>query len=251
MFCIIKIEETSVKEEPKLSIKLLSIDAQFKYQAVAKDFGPYCLGQVIRFVRGLSGLVNQPNVDAVICYCQDNAVQRLNAAFLLSAYALLQHGFSPTRALDLVKEFVILKNFRDASTIHERYDISLGDCLQGLHAATESGVFSLSTFNLNEYEYYASFDNGDINVIVPGKILAFSGPSDFEPMSRFTPSHYCEVFRVLGVTNVVRLNSAEYDPQTFCDIGIIHHDLYFPDGCAPSIGIVAQFLDLVERAEGF
>ena len=140
--------------------------------------------------------------------------------------------------------------YRDASMIHEHYDISLNDCLSSIHAAVVSGIFCLSTFNLNEYEYYSSFDNGDINIIIPGKIIAFSGPSDFEPLSRFTPSHYCEVFRVLGVTNIVRLNYPEYDPQTFCDIGIIHHDLYFPDGCAPSIGIVAQFLDFVERAEG-
>jgi hypothetical protein len=51
--------------EQKLSIKLLSIDAQFKYQAIANDYGPFSLGQIVRFVRGLAGLLRQPGVDAV------------------------------------------------------------------------------------------------------------------------------------------------------------------------------------------
>ena len=41
----------------------------------------------------------------------------------------------------------------------------------------------------------------------------------------------------------------EYIVMRTC-AGIVHHDLYFPDGCAPSIGVAAQFLDLVERSEG-
>ena len=91
---------------------------------------------------------------------------------------------------------------------------------------------------------------GDITVIVPDKLVAFSGPADQDPLARFSPSHYCEVFRSIGVSSVVRLNSSEYDPQAFLDAGIQHTDMYFPDGCAPSLATVAQFLALVEATEG-
>jgi cell division cycle 14 len=34
-----------------------------------------------------------------------------------------------------------------------------------------------TTFNLQEYEYYEQVENGDLNWILPGKFIAFSGPS--------------------------------------------------------------------------
>jgi hypothetical protein len=53
-----------------------------------------------------------------------------------------------------------LHRFRDASAMNEQFDITLRDCLNALHLARQTNMFSLATFNLNEYEYYASFDNG-------------------------------------------------------------------------------------------
>ena len=32
-------------------------------------------------------------------------------------------------------------------------------------------------FNVEEYEHYEQVENGDLNWIVPGKLMAFSGPS--------------------------------------------------------------------------
>jgi cell division cycle 14 len=31
---------------------------------------------------------------------------------------------------------------------------------------------------LKDYEFYERVDNGDLNVIIPEKFIAFSGPSD-------------------------------------------------------------------------
>jgi hypothetical protein len=63
---------------------------------------------------------------------------------------------------------------------------------------------------------------GDLNIIVPGKLLAFSGPADNDPLSRFSPAHYCEVFRSIGVVHVIRLNFPEYNPKPFLDAGTVH-----------------------------
>ena len=65
LFICPQIPETD-PNAPKVSIKLLSIDAQFRYQPVGSDYGPLCLGQIVRFVRGLAGLLRQPGVEAVV-----------------------------------------------------------------------------------------------------------------------------------------------------------------------------------------
>jgi cell division cycle 14 len=49
---------------------------------------------------------------------------------------------------------------------------------------------------------------------------------------------------------VIRLNNKTYDSIGFINNGIKHHDLFFTDGTAPSLPIVEQFLDLVEKEKG-
>jgi hypothetical protein len=44
--------------------------------------------------------------------------------------------------------------------------------------AVRDKLIDFSTFLVEEYDYYMSKDKGYINVIVPGKVLAFSSPFD-------------------------------------------------------------------------
>lgn len=37
--------------------------------------------------------------------------------------------------------------------------------------------FDLDTFDLDQYEYFDTIEHGDLNVIVPNKFAAFSGPA--------------------------------------------------------------------------
>jgi cell division cycle 14 len=87
-------------------------------------------------------------------------------------------------------------------------------CLEGLEWAMKLGWYSLSTFNVAEYQYYEKVENGDLNWIIPGKFLAFSTPvggaRPGQDMS-FPPDFYVSIFKKLGVTMVVRLNNKEYD----------------------------------------
>lgn len=39
-------------------------------------------------------------------------------------------------------------------------------------------------------------------------------------------------------------------PYTRAQAGLHHVDLYFPDGCSPSLGVAAHFIELIERAPG-
>jgi cell division cycle 14 len=56
-----------------------------------------------------------------------------------------------------------------------------------------------------------------MNWIIPGKFLAFSGPSskstDPEGYKTFTPEDYVPIFKKKGVTMVMRLNKKQYDKE--------------------------------------
>lgn len=88
----------------------------------------------------------------------------------------------------------VFSKFRDASAVAEQHDIHLRDCLRAMALARSTNIFSLPSFNLNEYDYYSSFDNGDINVIVPGKLLAFR--CKIPPLSDGMLANSSCVFRV-------------------------------------------------------
>ena len=84
------------------------------------------------------------------------------------------------------------------------------------------GWFNFKTFNLTEYEHYERVENGDLNWIIPNKFIAFSSPSSkkidqqgvilFNIQNHlYTPKDYLAIFKKLGVTSVVRLNTVTYN----------------------------------------
>lgn len=58
--------------------------------------------------------------------------------------------------------------------------------------------------------WHEQVDNGDLNWIVPGKFVAFSGPAarsnEVAGYRLHTPEDYWDYFRRRGVTTVIRLN---------------------------------------------
>eukprot|EP00967_Tisochrysis_lutea_P090252 scaffold128985_cov30-Tisochrysis_lutea.AAC.1 len=63
-------------------------------------------------------------------------------------------------------------------------------------------------------------ENGDLNWIVPGKLLAFSGPAargnEIPGYRLHTPEDYWDYFRKKGVTGIVRLNKKVRAWQGWC-----------------------------------
>jgi hypothetical protein len=97
-------------------------------------------------------------------------------------------------------------------------------------------------------------EHGDLNWIVPGKLIAFSGPSakrtEYGGYRTLVPEDYWDFFHKAGVTAIVRLNKKMYDRRRFLEGGFRHHELYFPDGSCPSEAILMRFLELVEAEPG-
>lgn len=70
-----------------------------------------------------------------------------------------------------------LPPFRDSTADpHSPYKCYMIECLKGLEFAYRYKWFDFTTFNVKEYEYISMKGNGDYNEIVPGKMIAFSGP---------------------------------------------------------------------------
>jgi len=145
--------------------------------------------------------------------------------------------------------------YRDASLGPPSYPLTVQHCLQGLTKAISLGWYKHDEFDPDEYEHYERVENGDFNWIVPGKFLAFSGPTQtpiayVDGVKTNTPETYFEYFRKKNVTGVVRFNNKVYDRKKFLDAQFNHYDLYFADGANPTDAILKRFLEIVESEPG-
>jgi len=114
--------------------------------------------------------------------------------------------------------------------------------------------FDVKTFNLRDYEFYEKVENGDLNWVVPGKFIGFSGPAakqkDPDGYRRYTPEDYVPIFKKNGVTMVVRLNNKQYEADRFTKNGIKHRDIYFNDGSCPKDELIEEFIHTAETEKG-
>uniref|UniRef100_A0A3P8YYC1 protein-tyrosine-phosphatase n=2 Tax=Esox lucius TaxID=8010 RepID=A0A3P8YYC1_ESOLU len=192
----------------------------------------------------------------VIHYTRFDQKKRANAAVLIGAYAVIYLKRTPE---EVYKTLISGNNtaylpFRDAALGESTYSLSILDCLQGIRKAMQHGFCDFETFDVEEYEHYERVENGDMNWIVPGKILAFSGPHPKSKVENGYPLHAPEVyfpyFQDHDIITVVRLNRKIYDRCRFTDAGFEHHDLFFVDGTTPSDLITRRFLHVCESSEG-
>ena len=173
-----------------------------------------------------------------------------------------------------------LPPFHDASPCACTYELTLFHCLQGLIKAHQLNFFDWDNFDVEEYEYYEQVEvgveffakcienafffrsffshfcfhlmqNGDLNWICQGKILAFAGPSFQKTVSpegycTLAPADYIPYFQKHNVGLVVRLNKKNYEEQDFIDAGIEHLDQFYLDGSCPPMKILQRVLQSFE-----
>lgn len=213
--------------EPQQGVHFFSTDDLLVYDPYYGDFGPLNTSQIVRFMRMLNDKMRAAEAEKkkIVYFCRANADTRANSALLLSAWNMIYRNKSPTEAF---APFAAVRTpfvpFRDASLGPPTFHLTISHCLAGLHKAIECGFFDPETFDCDEYEYYERVENGDFNWIVPGKFLAFSGPTQtpisyVDGVKTNTPETYFEYFRENNVTGVVRFNNKVYDRKKFLDAG--------------------------------
>uniref|UniRef100_A0AAQ4QMW9 Cell division cycle 14Ab n=1 Tax=Gasterosteus aculeatus aculeatus TaxID=481459 RepID=A0AAQ4QMW9_GASAC len=213
-------------------------DDEFIYENFYADFGPLNLAMLYRYCCKLNKKLKSFTLTRkrIVHYTSFDQRKRSNAAVLIGGYAVSHQHKTPEeayRALTSGSNASYLP-FRDASFGNCTFNLTVLDCLQGVRKALQHGFFDFETFDVDEYEHYERVENGDLNWIVPGKFLAFSGPHPKTKIENGYPLHapeaYFPYFRKHNVTTVVRLNKKIYDSKRFTDAGFDHYDLFFLDG---------------------
>ncbi|KAM4575017.1 dual specificity protein phosphatase CDC14AB isoform 2-T2 [Fundulus diaphanus] len=233
-------------------------DDEFIYENFYADFGPLNLAMLYRYCCKLNKKLKSFTLTRkrIVHYTSFDQRKRSNAAVLIGGYAVIYLKKTPEeayRALISGSNASYLP-FRDASFGNCTFNLTVLDCLQGIRKALQHGFFDFETFDVEEYEHYERVENGDLNWIVPGKFLAFSGPHPKSKIENGYPLHapeaYFPYFRKQSVTTIVRLNKKIYDGRRFTNAGFDHYDLFFVDGSTPGDVIVQRFLHVCEAARG-
>ncbi|XP_041983366.1 dual specificity protein phosphatase CDC14A-like [Aricia agestis] len=247
--------KSGYKPKPTRNSKYFHIEDEIVYENFYFDFGPYHLCHLYQFCNRLNDELEKNPKKKIVFYTSDNETLRLNAAYLIGSYQVIYLGGSPSAVYaQLTTGDWSLLNFRDASGGPPLFGISLLDVLQGIKVAHDARFFDFNHFDAEQYLFYEKVENGDLNWIVPGKMLAFSGPHHRSRLDRgyplHSPEHYHEYFRKHNVTTIVRLNKKSYDARQFTAHGFEHRELFFVDGSVPSDLIVNRFIRIAEAAKG-
>jgi cell division cycle 14 len=178
--------------------------------------------------------------------------KQANAACLMGCFMIINLKKTAEEAWKVFQPYhTKFVPYRDATMGTCSYKCTILDCLRGLEYGMKLGWYNYSTFNVQEYQHYEKVENGDLNWIVPGKFIAFSGPQNVtDKYGSFTPDDYVPIFKKFGVSLVVRLNKPQYEKNKFVKAGIKHIDLYFLDGSTPPDDIVDKFLEQAESEKG-
>jgi len=184
--------------------------------------------------------------------CSGDETKRTNAILLITSFLVITLDKSPEDAYAPFAQIRhSLAKYNDVWRTPNVPGVTILDCLRGLHKAIAHNFFDFRAFDAENYDYMQEVLNGDMNWIIPEKILAFKGPrATPKNQPSFTPEYYIPRLSRLGVKTVVRLNKQHYDKAKFMQHGISHYDMYFGDGTTPSNQIVQDFLNLFESEQG-
>jgi len=232
----------------------VELPSSLQYERFFADFGPLHLGHTVTFMEFLDGILRSEARKKIYLFSPNHSHLLANTAVLLGIYQIVRLGKTAEEAY---LPFFALKlpPFRDAVFAVCPYCLTVLDVLRGVSRAMAQGHIDFSKLDVEEYNHFSSIENGDLNWIVPGKFVAFSGPlavrREIEPGKyTLTPEDYVPVFKQIGVNSVIRFNKKCYERNKFLEHGIRHYDLYYEDGANPTDAILQKFLEVCEKETG-
>jgi hypothetical protein len=197
-------------------IVFMTSDLHRKYVPFAADFGPVNISIIHRFCEAFVKRLSKSG-NSLIVYCFESTVAcRANACFLLAAFMVLRHGWSPEQASRTFQPPTLPFSLEPFCDVTYSANLSIHDCLLGLARAAMLGWYDYTNFDRASYNALGDPFSLHIHKICP-KLVAFKGPLlDDSPHRRpgeraFPPSTYALALQRLGVTCVLRLN----EPDTY------------------------------------
>ena len=245
------------------------VETEIHYEPFCHDFGPMNFIAIVEFCCILDEKISTSTTRNIVLTTKNGPRGFTNAAFLLGAYMILKLRMSPDsvqlRFSKVDKKF--FEAYRDATYEEPDFKLHLIDCWRGLYQGRALKWITHPLPNRSEWGMidpaeYAHYDNplnSDMHEVVPGKFVAFKGPKDLGGRAYvdkkdggrdFSPGHYASIFKALGVTTVIRLNTPQYNGIDFLAYGIQHFDLYFEDCTLPPTSLAHKFLQIAESAPG-
>lgn len=125
------------------------------------------------------------------------------------------------------------------------HSVTIRDCLLGLQMAfNHLPTLKLDSFDVEDLLWMEQPQNGDLNWIVPGKLLALAGPTTQNwPLAKFI--QYAQSH---SIGCLVRLNRPHYPAEDLTKTGTIEHlEMFMHDGTNPTPQNVKDFIELVDR----
>lgn len=112
------------------------------------------------------------------------------------------------KSRSLAVGWAVMPSCRQASACKPQHTVLHS---QVQHAVTGPAFLQLLlTYRVRGGPSHVKVENGDLNWILPGKLLAFSGPAarptDYVGFRAMVPEDYWDYFRRRGIQGVVRLN---------------------------------------------
>ena len=246
-----------LKIPPKNSSLLFNIsidtDERFLYLPFFSDFGPLSLVQIHRFIKLINNLL-ETHPEKIQFYCSNQGQFISNAVLLISSFKMIKFKLTPEESFSTFAHLTPhLKPYRDASSFPSTYDLTVFSCLKGLYKANLLKWYDYENFPEEETAKFEQVENGDMNWIIPKKLLAFASPYETNIIRGgwkvCTPEDLLPIFHNFKISHVVRLCQKFYDENIFKLDGIKHSELYFIDGSVPPKDILINWLKIIESEE--
>ncbi|CEF64823.1 Cdc14 [Strongyloides ratti] len=240
---------TKITTDSKLKYIFLFINDHTQYVPFADDFGPIDITGTIKFLQIVKAMHNKfTNSHLFIC-CLNSEKERLNTAVLAGAYLILYERVNLEDVYNILTSSGTINyiNFLDASNDSGAWKMDLKSALSGFVIGFQYQFFSLNSFNIYEHDHYGLVQHGDLNWIIPDKLMAFAKPSEETFIDHYppnSPARLAPLFVTFGVTAIVQTNERDYDALDFTKFGIKHYTLTFEDMTEPPPEYVLQFLKI-------
>lgn len=228
----------------------IDFDSFYEYHTLICEYGPPSLLQVHRFYKHVCDLLKE-HTEEIQFFCFDDAYRFTTAVCYICTFKMLYEGASADTSFAPFKHLEpCFMEFGDASTLPTTHRLSVPWYLRGFAKGMAQNWYSPAKFDDETWELISRSESGDMNWIIPGKLLAFASPwTRRELPGGFKVcivSDVVKTFKKLGISHVVRLNERLYDEKDFRKAGFRHTDLNFPDGSVPPVRIRTSWLNIID-----